>query len=534
MDSAALCATNLSRRDTLKLGLFGAAALALPTQRLLSAKSASQIAASKLPRPYTVPFTVPQVLKPVRTNPVTRQEFYEIRQESFMADILPGFKTEVWGYNSQVPGPTIKATPGWETVVRQINNLPATHPTLGYVPWTSTHLHGMPSKPHYDGYASDKTLPGQWKNYHYPNNTTGRTLWYHDHGVHHTAENVYMGLAAQYHLTDSIELSLPLPRGRYDVPLIISDKMFAADGSLLWNDLGHSGVYGDVILVNGKPWPTMRVDKRTYRFRVLNASISRGYRLALSNGQPFQVIATDGGLMGAPQTVTEFRIGMAERYEIVIDFKNLTAGQKIQLINRGVKNSIDFDNTGKVMQFTGTGNPGSDLAYNAVPPLLNPHPPAMELTAADSVVTRKMRVERQGGEWTINGSTWEDIENSNFTMLFANPALDSVETWDVQNTSGGWFHPVHIHLVDFQIVSRNGKPPFAYEKGPKDVVYVGENETVRLLMRFGPEHGKYMIHCHNLTHEDHDMMHQFQVGTTDPDCEPITADPARSDPPPPL
>jgi spore coat protein A len=199
-----------------------------------------------------------------------------------------------------------------------------------------------------------------------------------------------------------------------------------------------------------------------------------------------------------------------------------------------VKNSIDFDNTGKVMQFTGSGNAGSDLTRNTVPAVLSPNPPAMNLTAADSVATRQLRVERQGGEWTINGTTWADIENSNFTKLFANPALDSVETWDVQNTSGGWFHPVHIHLVDFQIVSRNGSPPFAYERGPKDVVYVGENETVRLLMRFGPEHGKYMIHCHNLTHEDHDMMHQFQVGETDPDCEPITAAPAMTGTPPPL
>jgi FtsP/CotA-like multicopper oxidase with cupredoxin domain len=158
----------------------------------------------------------------------------------------------------------------------------------------------------------------------------------------------------------------------------------------------------------------------------------------------------------------------------------------------------------------------------------------MELTAAMSTATRQLRVERKDGLWTINGVTWTDIEKSGFTKVFANPQLNAVETWEIQNTSGGWFHPVHIHLVDFQVVSRNGAPPFAFEKGPKDVVYVGEGETVRLLMRFGPEHGKYMIHCHNLTHEDHDMMTQFQVGSTDPSCEPITADPPLGGTPPPL
>ena len=143
-----------------------------------------------------------------------------IRQQAFVGQILPGVNTPLFGYNKLVPGPTIKATRGRKTVVRQINELPATHPTLGYVPWTSTHLHGMPSEPQFDGYAGDNSQPGQWKDYHYPNTCEARTLWYHDHGVHHTAENVYMGLAAQYHLTDDVEAALPIPKGDYDVPLM--------------------------------------------------------------------------------------------------------------------------------------------------------------------------------------------------------------------------------------------------------------------------------------------------------------------------
>src|SRR3954454_17781404 len=121
-----------------------------------------------------------------------------------------------------------------------------------------------------------------------------------------------MRLGGQYHLSDPAEDKLMLPTGDYDVPMILSHAAFAENGALLWEDNSHSGVYGDVILVNGKPWPTMKVAKRKYRFRVLNGSISRGYTLKLSNGQPFQVIATDGGVMVAPQTVTSLKIGMAE------------------------------------------------------------------------------------------------------------------------------------------------------------------------------------------------------------------------------
>ena len=518
---------SLTRRDALKVSLLGAAALALPWQTVLSAKRASRIATSRLPRPYTVPFTVPPVLTPIQVGDT---DYYRVVQQPFTGVILPGVTTPLWGYNGLVPGPTIKATRGRRVVVRQVNALPAVHPVLGYTPWTSTHLHGMPSEPQFDGYASDITMPGQWKDYHYPNNCEARTLWYHDHGVHHTAQNVYMGLAGQYHLTDPVEAALPLPRGSYDVPLTIADRMFAEDGSLLWDDNDQSALNGDVILVNGQPWPTMKVARRKYRFRILNGSLGRGYRLRLSNGQPFQVIATDGGLMAAPQTVSQITVGMAERYEIVVDFAGLAPGQKVQLVNLGVKNSIDYDHTGKIMQFEVTADP-FDPANNAVPAVLAAPHPAMTLKVAQSTATRRMRLKRDGVLWTINGRTWADVEASGFTEIFANPAPGAVEIWEVENSSGGWFHPLHIHLVDFQVLSRNGRPPRPEERGPKDVVYVGENETVRLIMRFstpdGP-HGRYMIHCHNLTHEDHDMMVQFQVGAHDSSCDPLNTAPPRS------
>jgi spore coat protein A, manganese oxidase len=323
-------------------------------------------------------------------------------------------------------------------------------------------------------------------------------------------------------------------------------------------------------------------------FRILNASISRGYRLQMSNSTPISVIGTDGGLMPQVQQTTQLRIGMAERYEIVIDFSKYAPGTKLQLLNLGVPNSTDFDNTGKVMQFE-VVNDAFDKSNNALPTgglySLNPNKDVWDLKETDIQGTTKIAVVRSNGEWKIQSSststtsnsgkgssgsggsgsgssgsgssgggttkllTWEDVIASQYRETVANPASGDVQIWEITNSSGGWFHPVHIHLVDFKMLTRNGKPVFSYEQGPKDVAYIGENETVRAIMRFGKAgdpttDGRYMIHCHNLPHEDHDMMTQFRVGADvdrDPNygpddaqnanCnDPINADPAGASP----
>ena len=505
---------SMSRRDLLKLSAFAGAAVALPLERSANAlsASASRIAQSALPAPFTTPFVRPPVLEPVRRSGTT--DYYRISMQPARTEFIPGLKTEVWGYNGLVPGPTIKAVQGRDVVVRQINNLPMVHPTLKYTPWTSVHLHGQASLPQYDGYASDITNPGQYKDYRYPNWQNARTLWYHDHGVHHTAENVLMGLAGLYQLTDSLETSLPLPQGEFDVPLIVSDRMFNTDGSLLIDRNDEAGVYGDVVIVNGRPWPAMQVKRRKYRFRILNASVSRSYKWSLDTGGPMTVIATDAGLMPAPQKVTSFRHGVAERYEVVIDFAKYAVGQRVVLRNTSPKNNIDFVNVDKVMAFDVVGG-AFPKTNNSVPAVLNPGHEAMVVQESESVRTRRFDFARANGKWTINGKTWDDVVASDFTSVLASPTIGDVEIWELRNLSGGWHHPAHIHFVDFRVLTRNGKPALAHERGGKDVVFLGENETVRVLVKFDHGRGKYMMHCHNLVHEDHDMMGQFEI--LDPD-----------------
>ncbi|GAB16392.1 putative multicopper oxidase [Arthrobacter globiformis NBRC 12137] len=543
-----------SRREVLKLGVVGAASLTgvaasgdEPTQST-SLITRSQLAPANMPVPYTALFRRPPELVPYQTgfdggDPARPFARYALTQKLGQARFVPGLYTTVAGYNGIFPGPTIRVPQGTRTEVRVRNALPSTallHPGTFK---TVTHLHGSASLPQYDGYANDSTAPGKFKNYHYPNWQNARTLWYHDH--HHlvTAQGVYSGLAAMYPLSDRFERA-QLPQGEFDVPLIISDALFNANGSLGYNDNDHDGLWGDIIMVNGVPWPLMKVKPRIYRFRVLVASITRSYRPALSNGEPVHIVATDGGMVPKVQAVSSWRQGTAERYEILIDFRRYRAGQTVDLRNLSNKNNMDFPNTNKIMRFQVVADSGSSAgSISSVPVTLDDGGTpgsargsiaTMSLTPEMAVAKRVLRVKRQGGEWTINEETWEDVERSGFTRCFAVPRRNSVEQWTIINESGGWFHPVHIHLVDAKIIARNtnGGKPFAWETGPKDVFYAGENESITLLMQFdtGPDSpgGRYMMHCHNLVHEDHDMMVQFSVGDLR-NNDPILSDPPKTD-----
>ena len=511
----------VTRRDVVKISVLSGAAVGLPVSHALGdSVSGNRIAESRLPRPFTRPFTRPTVAVPVRTDPLTGTQIYRIEMRPFRAEIVPGLVTDLWGYNGVYPGPTIVVDRNTPTRVRQINNLPRVHPTLGFTPWTSVHLHGHASLPQYDGYAGDISNPGQYKDYEYHNRQEARTLWYHDHGVHHTAETVQMGLAAFYLLHDDHELGLPIPHGEFDVPLMFADISFNADGSVLFDNNDNKGLYGDVILVNGQPWPVMPVKRRKYRFRFLNACPARSFKWSLDTGGTMTIIGTDAGLAPRPVPVRSFRHGVAERYEVVIDFAQYQAGQRITLRNAAPKNTISFTNTDKALQFLVTDEP-FDGADNEIPDQLNPNQPTMLLKESDATITRRMDFVRQNGLWTINGVTWDDIVASRFLKVAARTPLGAVEIWELRNTSGGWHHPAHIHLVDFKITSRNGQPAMPFEAGPKDVVYLGENESVRLLIRFDEGTGRYMEHCHNLTHEDHDMMTQFEVVGPVPAPDPL-------------
>lgn len=471
----------------------------------------------QMPR-FQLPFQVPPELKPVRSDATT--DYYEIQVQKALANVVPGNQTEIWGYNGLYPGPTIRqqggkrSEGGRQSVVRFINQLGQDE--QGEDISTVTHLHGMASLPQYDGFAEDLIPPGYFKDYIYPNDRAA-TIWYHDHAIDKTSRNVYRGLAGMYIVEDQVEQGLSLPKGAYDVPLILQDAFFDTKGRMVFDDRGERSLYGDVALVNGVPWPRMAVANRKYRFRILNASGSRGYNLALSQderrltlGETLIVIGSDGGLLGEPVEVKTpyqvLEIGMAERYEVMIDFARYPVGSSIYLKNIGFTGSIDTDDRiHTLMRFDVVREEPDD---SQLPDTLRP---VERLSPENAVRTRNFRFARNFNRWVINNHEW----NPNFVM--ANPEPGDVEIWELVNPGSGWFHPIHIHLIDMQMLSRNGLSPRPYERGWKDVFHVGEFETVRIIGKFGTRdgayiNGKFMMHCHNLVHEDHSMMTIFEVG----------------------
>jgi len=234
----------LTRRDALKLGAIAGGSLLLPIG--IQNKSYAGDAGSPRIAPFSLPFRVPPVLSPIRSDGTT--DYYQITVSKTRVNIVPNLSTEVFSYNGTMPGPTIIQRKDRQSIVRFINDSIGTP--------TSTHLHGMASLPQYDGYAEDLIPPGYYKDYIYPNNRAA-SLWYHDHAIHQTARNVYQGLAAGYIVQDDLELGLPLPKGQYDVQLLLKDIILSPNGTLVYDDQGEKSLMGDIITVNGVPWPRM-------------------------------------------------------------------------------------------------------------------------------------------------------------------------------------------------------------------------------------------------------------------------------------
>jgi FtsP/CotA-like multicopper oxidase with cupredoxin domain len=557
---------SVSRRNVLKVAAVGVGATAVGMTVPLggSVTASDWISTSAKPGRFKRPLPVPQPLAgAVRSDEFGEYLHYEITERAGMAQLLDAGapRTPVLGYaagagDPTFPGPLVKVPQNTRVRMTVTNDLPTAHPTFGYEGVaTSVHLHGSASLPQYDGYADDVTLPGQRKDYWYPNHQGPRTLWYHDHGVHHTAQNAYSGLAAQYHIQNPWEQE-NLPQGKYDVPLTISDAMFARDGKLAYMDRNHSGLWGDVIMVNGTPWPYLDVERRFYRFRILMATLSRSMNLKLVNTRtgaslPVHVVGTDGGLM-TPQVVTSWRHAGAERYEIMVDFASCRIGDTVELRNSSNKNNVDYVYTGQVMQFRVRSERSDDRWNAVVPPPASELHPVMSKNASAARRTRDIDLEHDDrtNEFMINGMTWREIQDAEHNLFTDDsgspPRPGDYEIWRIENKSGGWFHPLHIHLVDFQILSRRGGAGKVqpWEKGPKDVVYVGEGEIIDVLVHYamapttypdgrstgqagatGDRGGRYMIHCHNLPHEDHDMMGQFLVADSDGQVDLSTAHP---------
>ncbi|GKX30993.1 spore coat protein [Vallitalea longa] len=580
--------------------------------------------------PKTIPkyvneLVIPPVFKPiVATDPSNDKILshnYTIFETTLKQQILPKCfpKTLVFGYEgiiedgscfSSTPGPTFEAIRGVPVNVQWVNNLTEPHflpvdPTLhwanpnnmptpeppflpfppGYplaqspIPVT-THLHGGEVRSDSDGgpdswftAGEQQTGPDFLKSrYTYPNKQQPTTLWYHSHALGITRLNVVAGLAGFYLLRDPNNPIEPLlPSGPFEVPIVIQDRSFNKDGSLLFPNVGVNyevhpywvnDFLGNTIMVNGKVWPNFDVKRRQYRFRVLNGSNSRFYNLKLSNGQSFIQIGSDGGFLPFPVTLTEVLIAPAERVDILVDFSMVCPGTKIIVTNDAIApfpggDPPDPDTTGQIMQFTVLNTPS--VPAMPLPPILN-EIPTLVPDVPKKILTLNVVLNDKGPlELLLDGQKWA-------SPISELPIVGSTVEWEIPNLTRAT-HPIHIHLIQFQIVNRqlfdsdkyledwlsiNGEPPLQHptiplpvepyliggiiepdlnEQGWKDTIRMNPNEITRIRLRFTPqdipsEDSKpgvnlfpfdptfgpgYVWHCHIIDHEDNEMMRPMKV-----------------------
>jgi len=436
--------------------------------------------------------------------------------------------TRLWTYGGAFPGPTIEARTGQGVAIEWPNELPAAH----FLPIDHSlhgaeaglpeargvaHVHGAKTPPESDGYPEDWYAPGSSRTYFYPNGQEPAALWYHDHSMGINRLNIYAGMFGFFLVRDDVEDALNLPKGAYEIPLAICDRLLREDGSLYYPVSGDPAkpwvpeVFGDVMMANGKAFPFFNVEARKYRFRVLNACNGRFLNLSLANGQSFHQIGTDQGLLPSPVTLEATRLAPGERADLVIDFAG-QAGKQIVMMNDSFS----------VMQFR--VGPAKAPDTSALPASLRPVPRTPEASAVKTRPLSLIETMKMNGEsraMLLNNTPWH-------MPVTENPTLDSTEIWSFINTTDD-SHPIHLHLVRFQILDRRRFEPYFYqtrgqilytgaatppapeEAGWKDTVRADPKMVTRIIVRFEGYAGRYVWHCHVLEHEDNEMMRPYEV-----------------------
>ncbi|KAF2400857.1 Cupredoxin [Trichodelitschia bisporula] len=447
------------------------------------------------------PLPIPEIKKPLTSikNPDTGApiDFYEIEVKSFKHKFFPNLQeADLVGYDGAFPGPVFHVEKGRETVVRVVNR---DADRLGRAPW--------------DGWANDGIPSGHYKDYYYPN-AAARMLWYHDHINKESAINAYRGLVGVYNIIDStLDKSLNLPTGAYDIPLVLTAHYFTPSGGLSNERAEHNSIYGDTFLVNGAIQPALAVEPRKYRFRILNAAVSRVFNLTLTDDKgavvPVAVVGSDGGYRAAPAAARSLLLGMAERWEVVVDFKGLE-GKALTLATHDVWTDAKYKGSGEMLRFN-VERSVKDTSGNELP----------KSFGVDLRFPSGKAVKRQMGGMGNMGGMMGGMGNMGGMGGMGGMMGGMGGMGGMMGDNLKWTHALHMHLVDIQLISRrkdNASLPEGrsylepYEVGSvKDTIVLGSNEVVEVLAKFTPYPGVYMFHCHNFVHSDQGMMAAFNV-----------------------
>ena len=526
---------SLTRRQFVRQAGFAAAAMMMPqtAPHFPAAPSKATLDPSSLSK-FVDALPIPKIARSSQTRPSPTDShikvpYYRMEMREFRAQVHRDMKpTRFWGMEGALPGPTFESKSGEGLMVDWMNALPNAH----FLPIdhhlhgaeldkpavrTVVHVHGAKTAPDSDGYPEDWYVPGKSATYFYPNQQDAALLWYHDHAMGINRLNVYAGIFGLFIVRDQLEGSLNLPQGSYEIPLILCDRTFDLESQLFYPVSTYPDnpwvpeVFGNAVLINGKLFPYLEVAARKYRFRVLNAANGRFFHLSLSNGDVFHQIGSDQGFLPAPVPVRQVQLAPGERADVIVDFAE-HAGAEIIL-----RNDVQ-----PIMQFRVKQGKVNDPS--SLPNTLRPVP---RLVESDAVKTR-----------TLTLAEVDDLVQNPVVMLLnntrwaapvtENPALNSVEIWNLMNLTDD-SHPIHLHLVRFQILDRRrfdafayqnegilrfrgaAIPPEPYEAGWKDTVRADPGMVTRIIMRFEGFPGRYVWHCHILEHGDNEMMRPYEV-----------------------
>ncbi|EGD57081.1 multicopper oxidase family protein [Gordonia neofelifaecis] len=453
--------------------------------------------------PRTTAGAAPDTLRPLPIPPLapstvdaTGTRRFTLTAASGTTEMIPGKRTPTWGFNGSILGPTIRARRGEKVGFTITNRLPEP---------TTVHWHGMHVPARHDGGPHQTIAPGgTWKP-EWTVNQPGATLWYHPHPHGSTEKHAYRGLAGMFLVDDDQTTTAALPHdyGVDDIPLIVQDRRFTASGALDESSPSDIGLLGDTIITNGIAGTYFDVAGPRVRLRILNGSGGRMYNFGLADGSAFSMIASDGGLLPRPVSLTRLALSPGERAEIVV-----SVGQSPVRLR-----AFPFDDP------QGIGNDdaaqfGLDDSFDILelrPAETRTPAPALptslatisQLNPATAAVRRRFDL-----QWYMINRQRMDMNRIDHTSR-----VDTTELWTVRNRDN-WPHNFHVHDTQFQIVDVDGRRPPAHLSGWKDTVYVPPGSTIRLILRFSDYTDPtfpYMYHCHLMLHEDQGMMGQFLV-----------------------
>ena len=459
--------------------------------------------------PFSTPLAIPKLIEASKQGNAAK-----LRVMSGRHAFLEGKPTRTYGYSAPILGPVIRLRRGDEVEMTVDNALDTV---------TTVHWHGLLVPGHSDGGPQQLIRPGETWRPVLKIDQPAATLWFHPHPHHDTARQIYMGLAGMIIVDDGSDARLNLPRtfGIDDLPIVLQDRSFGADGSLEYDSDASNpleiiyGARGDTIIVNGVIAPIAKVPPGVIRLRLLNAANAQNFELRFSDQRTFYVIASDGGFLPAPVPMKQLTISPAERFEILVDFVDGKAvafetgpDEEMGIFGRVAPDgSADYV---AVMRFEPTRATPSvrELPSRLVKPTVIAEATAVrrrQFVLDSGLCASRAEAANHPGSLAligINGKPY-DIERIDIKTQ-----IGTSEIWEI--VSMGMAHPFHVHGALFRILSIEGRPPPAHLAAWKDTVLV--EDKAELLVTFNQPATRahpFMYHCHILEHEDAGLMGQY-------------------------